>query len=244
MVTPREKRRYDKTYLSTEKCETLHRDYIAHALRWGFAFKFCMGKKVLDVGCGKEYPFGKLLVHHGRQSLRPSMYVGLDMNKLPEKRLKFIHLYGQFDFTERFNEVIEQYGKFDVITNFEVLEHMQLTDGYNLLCAVKECLTDDGTFLLSTPVLAAKGPARNHIHEYSVSELTRLLTDVGFNIVKRYGTYGNVPSIRKSIKESEKTWQLQTMQELSEYYSHDVMATFLAPLYPDACKNNLWLLKK
>lgn len=238
----REARQFDKTYLSESgNGRSVHRDYGAHYFRWGFAYRFCAQKTVLDVGCGPEWPLGRVLRHHGRPPLRPKFYVGVDMNKLKESGSEFMEFYGEFDFTTRYKELLDKHGDFDVVTNFEVLEHMGGPDQLKLLTAMGDCVKPDGIILLSTPVRAESGhQARNHIREVTVAELKAMIDEAGLEVVKRYGTYGDVKSMAADYSPAEK----EVVDRLAAYYSNDVLSNFLAPLHPDKCKNNLWVLKR
>jgi hypothetical protein len=82
------KREIDRTHLDLDLAEErglLHRDYLAHCLRWSHAAKYLnQGHRykdaiVLDVGCGKVLPLAKLLYVN---KMSPKQYVGVDMNKL------------------------------------------------------------------------------------------------------------------------------------------------------------------
>ena len=90
-----ENRYFDKTHLDLDLAEErglLHRDYLAHCLRWSHVAKFLnQGHKykdaiVLDVGCGKTLPLAKLLYVN---KMSPKYYVGVDLNKfsIPEMLL-------------------------------------------------------------------------------------------------------------------------------------------------------------
>ena len=66
----------DTTYLSVDQATErgfLHRDYIAHCLRWSHVIKYLgtsaryKTAKILDVGCGKEMPLAKSL-HSSRMA--------------------------------------------------------------------------------------------------------------------------------------------------------------------------------
>lgn len=241
MVAPgkgsvREARRFDQTYLS-EKVhgKFVHRDYAAHFFRWGFARRFCVDKRVLDVGCGPEIPLGRVLVHDGgKMGKKPRVYVGVDLSKLPTFQNAKIELHGETDATQG----LARFGEFDVACCFEVVEHMERADAVRLMEAVREAVVPGGVFLLSTPVRQAK-QARNHVQEYGADELRDMIEEAGWTVSRRFGTFGNVAALRKAATAEERA----VMDRLSEYYEDDVLATFLAPLYPDACKNNLWVLE-
>ena len=80
-------RQIDRTFLSLDLAEErglIHRDYLAHCLRWSHVVKFLnQGHRykdavVLDVGCGKELPLAKLLYVN---KMSPRHYCGVDANK-------------------------------------------------------------------------------------------------------------------------------------------------------------------
>jgi len=238
--TPREERQFDKTYLAESGHGRLvHRDYGAHFFRWGHATRFTTNKTILDVGCGPEFQMGRMCAMHGSMSHKPIKYVGADMNKIRKKsKSKMMYFFDEFDFTTRYDEITEIHGLFDVVTCFEVIEHMHVSDGINLLNAMRACLAPGGRLLLSTPILGSR-MARNHIHEYGIDELRDQINDCGFEIVQRFGTFGNIPKLRKVASPV----QAEIMEKLSAYYSNEIISCFLAPLYPDDCRNNMWVCK-
>ena len=87
-------RTIDKTHLSIDQAEDrgfLHRDYIAHCLRWSHIVKHLQQKKrykkarILDIGCGKEMPLIKTLY---TMKMTPKEYIAIDINKI-----KFQHIH-------------------------------------------------------------------------------------------------------------------------------------------------------
>lgn len=101
----------DNTHLSIDQAEErgfLHRDYIAHCLRWTHVVKFItQGKRyetarILDIGCGVDVPLAKLLYS---SRLIVDNYIGVDYNDAHKFKLgafhtgKFpCHAYGNVDF--------------------------------------------------------------------------------------------------------------------------------------------------
>jgi len=258
----REDREFDQTYLSTEKHGKLvHRDWIAHAMRWGFAHRFCKGKRVLDVGCGPEWNLGKVLCCHGNMGIRPEHYVGVDLSNIEERSTKYYTVRGDVDFTAPLTAGIfeMEHGDFDVVCCFEVIEHMSRVAGERLLENMRLACRDDGVVLISTPRNEGHKPARNHLHEYGTEELQACIEAAGLKVDRRFGTFGDVVKLRKAIskeietrcsiddardtfkKMKKKAAHLHTFNDLHDYYSDDVLSCIFAPLYPDACKNNLWV---
>jgi len=230
-------RRFDTTAL-TESSHgyRVHRDYAAHFFRWGWASRAIDNTmRVLDVGCGADFPFVKVLVGAYAHGV-PREYVGVDMNPLtrPPSR-PWATFHGEFDFTSRYIEL----GTFDVIINFEVIEHMGTTDGLGLLRGMRECLSPGGRIFLSTPVFDGKAAA-NHIHEYTILELAAAVDEAGLVVERRYGTFANYREIKKVCTPEQLEW----LDGLNKFYSTDVTACFLAPLYPDASRNNVWVLRR
>lgn len=235
-------RRFDKTQLRANMHGRLvHRDYAAHFFRWGYAQRFVGPKtRVLDIGCGQDLPLQNIL--GASPSTVPELYVGVDMNKLRECKRKWVLLFDEFNFIDSYPRILnhERVGGvgFDLITCFEVIEHMHVVDGQNLLSAMKTCLRPDGQVLLSTPVYNGRKMAANHIHEYQRDELCMRILDAGLKIDRIHGTFASWPEIRKVITPEERA----LYEELLAYYSHEVLSCFLAPKYPEASRNNVWVL--
>lgn len=233
--------RFDQTSLSAPANGEgqVHRDYIAHAFRWGFAcrrFVVQDESKVLDVGCGPLRPLQDVMLFG--YSARPAIYVGCDLNDIKPTGYSRAHLYPHFNFIERYQELIDTHGQFDLVTNLEVIEHMPLEMGMKLLEAMHACTKPNGTLLLSTPVFNGHR-AVNHVHEYTVEQLRYCLEKTGWLVTERYGTFMSKTEWRHVKPEHQ-----AIADELCRYYSQEVMSTFLAPLYPDLSRNNLWVCLK
>ena len=83
----------DKTFLSIDNAEDrgfIHRDYIAHCLRWTHVIKRLYERKtyqtarILDVGCGRELPFAKTLYS---SKLAPAIYLGVDAGPILDEEV-------------------------------------------------------------------------------------------------------------------------------------------------------------
>ena len=230
--------RFDQTQLHEDQHgKVVHRDYAAHFFRWGFATRFIGPEsRVLDIGCGVETPLAKVLSFRNGQF--PALYVGVDLNKIPKPfRAGWAEIYPEYNFVEHGDELLED---FTTVTCFEVVEHMRRPDAVELMRVAGRRLASGGRFLLSTPVHDGVHMPKNHIQEYTVAELAEMIGEAGLVVDKRYGTFANVVQLRKAATFSH----LAIMAELREYYSDDILSTFLAPLYPDASRNNLWVLRR
>lgn len=228
----------------------VHRDYGAHFFRWGFAGRFVDGtKRVLDVGCGPDCPLVDTLTMP-RNSV-PRSYLGVDFNGEPRNhpRRQWATFRWGFDFTTRYQELMVladpdsgQVGPddgYDVIVCFEVIEHMRREDGDALLAGINYLLANGGVALVSTPVFDGKAAA-NHLHEWTIPELQSAIEQAGLVVRDRFGTFASQPAIRKVASRVEQDF----MDRIARYYSGEVISCFLAPLYPDASRNNVWVLER
>lgn len=231
-------RDFDTTALKETALKNfVHRDYAAHFFRWGFAERWVANdhsQRILDIGCGPDQAFAKLLCY----KRWPRELVSVDYAPVKNTRNTTWHtLLAPFDFTKDWRKI--QPG-FDVVVCFEVIEHMHKASGLKLLQGARHLMNDDGVFLLSTPVYDGKRHAANHIHEYTIDELAAHIAKAGLRVERRFGTFMDSLKARQMDNPQHRS----TWQHLSEYYSADVMSCFLSPLYPDLCRNNLWVLRK
>lgn len=231
-------RLFDKTSLKIFKYEGVHRDYIAHAFRWAFISTRLVKRtsRILDIGCGVDTPLVKVL--SAMLALVPKSYLGVDMNKIPKKLpYKWIKFIENFNFAEKWRELSPQH--FDLITCLEVVEHMNPAAVNKMLKGALNLLADGGRLVISTPVFNGRA-AKNHINEMTVPQLHNVLDRAGFEVVDRFGTFASQPDIARVATEAE----LAIVKKLKRYYTGEVVACFLAPLYPDNARNNIWICKK
>ena len=244
----RDTRDYDTTQLhEAGHGRTLHRDYSAHFFRWSFARRFIGAKDhVLEVGCGEDKPLSKILT--GGAAAHVNTYVGVDMNKLKPSNSQRLTFLGEFNFVERWKEVQQLRPEgFDVVVNYEVIEHMKVEHGAKLLKAMLACLKPGGILLLSTPVYDGVRHAANHIHEYTVPELQKAIEKAGFKVQQRFGTFMDIKHIGKTDKDSgECSWSAiaEVAGALKQYFDNDAISNIFGPLYPDHSRNNLWVCVK
>ena len=120
-----------------------------------------------------------------------------------------------------------------------MIEHCHKVDGERLLSALRECVKPTGKILLSTPVFNGKAAA-NHVYEWRILKLQASIEKAGLRVERRFGTFISQRDLKKVVGPEE----LAVYNKLKQYYSDEVMATFLAPLYPDHSRNNIWMLKR
>lgn len=242
---------YDTTELNLERNGgyTVHRDYAAHLFRFGFASRYCYGKRVLELGCGSRSPLAHTLMH-GTSYKNPEQYVGIDFGGISKQPgMKWAAFHERTDATslETRNMLLDTYGPFDVIVSFEVIEHMPVESGARLLENVAALLAEDGCALISTPVFNGHR-AVNHVHEYTIDELAGMFNNAGLKVADRMGTFMSVPDLEKVIVATYDRPIADAIDSLikrcSVFYGNDVLANWFAPAFPDHSRNNVWKVVK
>ena len=238
----------DKTFLSIDNAEErgfIHRDYIAHCLRWSHVIKFmAKGKKyqnasILDLGCGKEVPLLKTMY---TSKMAPYHYTGVDYGPInysdcvckAMEKCEVCELHQHVDVSEcKF--ITKEY---DIITSFEVLEHMTPIKVFRTLKNIFEHCSDNVDIFISTPNFNGKAAA-NHHNEMTQEFLSELFEAMGFKILNKYGTFASQSEYKDKLY-AEGYGKL--FEGLSEYYDSNLVAVLFAPLYPEHSRNVLWHL--
>lgn len=238
---------YNKTQLTPQKSferHVYHRDMFAHYLRWSHILK-CVKphQMILDFGCGSGEMYQ--LLYHNRHT--PELYVGLDIRERTIEKNKSMFtkncLFEAVDLCKPFDLGMT----FDVITCFEVLEHI----GHKNIDAILQNMVrhaDENTqIFISTPNCdPSVGAAENHIlgpdreiGEWDHYELQDKLSEY-FVIEKKYGTFASI----KDYQDKMNDWQRKMYNTLSEYYDTTLLSVIMAPMFPDDARNTLWVLRK
>ena len=219
----------------------IHRDFIAHLFRWQHVVKYLAhGSRyrhthLLDVGCGYDTPLYVMLNSNRRA---PKLYTGVDIYKIREP----VHqCSGNRNFLSHTKATEIPTGDYDVITCFEMLEHVPQQYAEDTLRHLYEVSPQNVRLFLSTPVYDAKvGAANNHINEMTRELLIDMFDNTGWNIISNYGTFASIKDYKPHLTEAE----LGLFNKLREYYHTDVLANIFAPLYPEYSRNNLWVCTK
>lgn len=240
---------YNKTQLTPQQefeRHIYHRDQFAHYLRWTHILKVAkIGQTILDFGCGS----GEMLEVFYRNKFRPKKYVGLDIRKqtIDENNEKFSKLdFATFKQADLCAE-LDLGETFDIITCFEVMEHIGHENADAFLENIWFHCNDDTRVYLSTPNYDPKvGAANNHllgpdkvVGEWDHFELQKELEKF-FIVEKKYGTFASM----RDYKDDLNDWQKQMFEALRDYYDTNLISNIMAPLI-DASKarNCLWVLK-
>lgn len=239
---------YNKTQLdpaSTFERHVYHRDQFAHYLRWTHVLKIAkIGMNILDYGCGTKLNLAEVLY---RNKFKCKQYLGLDVRKARADKL-LEKDWIDFEQCDLVSEDVEtkysQHHDWDMITSFEVIEHIGKENVDRFLLNIQHCMNDDTIFLLSTPVYDERvGAAKNHIidgvvQEYGYDELKKILEKY-FKIKNVWGTFASQKDYKKIMTYEEK----ELFDRLSTYYESSLVSVIMAPLFSKYSRNCLWRLK-
>jgi len=132
------------------------------------------GEKVLDIGSSNRNLEPRIKAHYSGV-----VYKSLDVDQTQ------VH---DFYSTDEVNET------FDVVLLFEVIEHLELREGVEMLSKIYSLLREGGRLILTTPNVF--NPSRfwmdaTHKVAYCYDELGGILLGRGFRIVSMYRTYND-----------------------------------------------------
>lgn len=158
--------------------KTFYTSYGNHIQRDNFAEQYASGKRVIDAGCGIGYGSAHLAMN-GALSV-----VAIDISDDAMAEAKRLYRRDNLRFikgdVERLAEIADLGGPFDVGVNFENIEH--LANPTRFLAGVKELLTSEGTFVVSTPngELTERDETGNiknqfHLKEFTMDEFREML---------------------------------------------------------------------
>lgn len=225
-----------------------HRDMFAHYLRWSYVLKNAkIGQTILDYGCGSA----EMLELFYRNRYRPKEYLGVDIR--PKTIAENEDKFGKLDFVEfacidLCKEGLDLGKTFDIITCFEVIEHIGHKNADTFLDNLQYHCNENTIVYLSTPNYDPQvGAAENHmlgknsdeVGEWDHFELQEKLSEY-FIIEKKYGTFASI----RDYKDDLHDWQIPMFDALKEYYDTNLLAVMMAPMIPpEHARNCLWVLK-
>jgi SAM-dependent methyltransferase len=144
-----------------------------HVSRYWWSTQYVGGKSVLDCACGRGY--GSYILSSAAKNV-----VGVDLNapSLFEAAKQFKKNNLSFKEWDVFK--LPELGKFDVITAFEVIEHLPPSQTESFLKSLRGSLNPGGILLLSTPnhdVVKKSGAfiPEFHINNFRAADLKRIL---------------------------------------------------------------------
>ena len=236
----------DNTHLSIDQAEErgfIHRDYIAHCLRWTHVAKYLHLKsryktaRIIDIGCGKDMPLAKMLM---TSRIAPEYYLGVEYNKMEipsmfDKTRFKPNLLSGLDFTK----LKELPNSFNYSVCFEVLEHVEPIKAIEILQHLPKFLKRDAVSWFSTPCWDEKvGAADNHVNEMTYTAFGSLLEEMGYKILNHWGTFASIKDYKHKLL-TIFDWNIM-FTKLREYYDSNYLATVFAPMFPEHSRNCLW----
>ena len=168
-----------------------------HKARYEFSLPVVKGRRVLDVGSGEGYG-AALLAEHAQE------VVGVDYSPAAVEHATATYRLPNLSFRiAEATELPDELENFDVVTCFEVIEH--ITDAAGLVRNLRRALRPGGVLVLSTPIrlvdvlfeqVGGRDPYEYHVNVLSPADLRRLVRP-HFGHVSLYGQ-----SIRGSVLHS------------------------------------------
>jgi GT2 family glycosyltransferase/2-polyprenyl-3-methyl-5-hydroxy-6-metoxy-1,4-benzoquinol methylase/Flp pilus assembly protein TadD/spore maturation protein CgeB len=151
--------------------------YIPHIKRYLFAKTFCEEKRVLDAGCGAGY--GSKLLSEVADSVH-AVDIAEDALAFCQKTYQADNLSWERADVRKLDAA---QGAYDVVTSFEVIEHLERDEIPEYLEGLQAALKDDGVALISTPnrLVAQQWDNPHHHTEMTREEFERTLSEY-FNV--------------------------------------------------------------
>lgn len=146
-----------------------------HFVRYRYAQDYCSGKSVLDTGCGVGYGSS-----HLAEVAHDVVAVDNDPQVVQYARRRYSRANVRYVVSDC-QELPFRSQSFDVITSFELIEH--LPDAKRYLKEIRRVLRAGGAFIVSTPNRSVYGEHRGgeanpfHIREWDFNEFVGLLRE-------------------------------------------------------------------
>lgn len=152
-----------------------------HIDKWKNSLNYIRnGNKLLDIGCADCTFFDYI------KKRRTCDYCGNDIDKYA---LQIAKIKG-YTFVDDLNKIKSN---FDIITMWEIIEHLSLNDFLEKLSWCKTHLKENGKLIISTPnILNPFYPfwaEPTHIRPYSMDSLVNVLESEGFEIIIKKETH-------------------------------------------------------
>ena len=143
--------------------------YQEHIARYLFAAQVCTGKTVLDIGCGVGYG-AQLLARSGAAAV-----TAFDLSDAAIFHAREHYSHPRLRFLVASAEDFAFATRFDVITCFELIEHVY--HQHRAVERISAALADDGVLIVSTPRPVGNRRSAFHTRELAFSEFSDLLAN-------------------------------------------------------------------
>ncbi|MEI6320864.1 MAG: glycosyltransferase [Pseudomonadota bacterium] len=134
--------------------------YQEHVARYLFAAQLAQGKQVLDVGCGVGYG-SQLLVQRGATSV-----LAFDLSAESIDHARALYCAPGVEFQVGDATDFEWGRRFDVVTAFELIEHVNDQEG--VFRSIARHLSPNGVVVMSTPRALSEKRTDFHTHEFTL----------------------------------------------------------------------------
>lgn len=145
-------------------CEPLFAEkmYVEHSARYLLAAQLASGARGLDVGCGVGYG-SRLLAEAGAREV---IAFDLSAEAIEHAKANFAHPALRFQTGDATNFAFD--GQFDLITCFELIEHVP--DQEAVFRCIAAALAPDGVLVMSSPRALEQKRNEFHTHEFTEAE--------------------------------------------------------------------------
>lgn len=243
-------KKYNTTQLCPEQQHQIHRDYIAHCLRWVHVIKHAPKSQatVLDFGCGTGNLYE--ILYRSKYNLR--RYIGLDIRQgvIDNNIKRFPKIDWYVEDLVNMKKIYKVDDGWDIIACFEVLEHVGKQNAQHILKNIKDHCDKHTMVFISSPCYDEQvGAAGNHtydsgdgrgvaVQEFTYHEMKNMLK-IYFTIEKVYGTFIS----QKDYKHLLNDWQQKMFDGLKDYFDSNMLSNIMAPFFPRQARNCLWRCK-
>lgn len=138
-----------------------------HLVRYLFAGQLVAGKSVLDVGCGVGYGAQKL----GQLGAASVTAFDISPEAVAHATRYYAHPAVRFELGNAENFTLG--AKFDIVTCFEMIEHVEHPD--RVLKCIKQHLKPGGILIASTPRFLGEKRTHFHVREFTLEEYSALI---------------------------------------------------------------------
>jgi 2-polyprenyl-3-methyl-5-hydroxy-6-metoxy-1,4-benzoquinol methylase len=156
--------------------------FVAHESIYELFAPQCIGKRVLDLGCGTGYGSARIA-----RDAKSVLAVDVDRRSIRYAQKHYAAPNLRFETADIESLVLRE--SFDVVTASNSLEHLH--DPRRAFAVVRDVIENDGVFLVAVPPvrnehdLRLHNDAAYHVSVLSVDEWAELFTSTGFD-VKRF----------------------------------------------------------
>ncbi len=188
--------------------------YGNHIQRYQFASRYCEGRRVVDAGCGTGYGTAFL----NRQGAGSVLAIDISPEAIQEATRLYARQGIRFIVgdVEKLAEAVGNEPAFDVVINFENLEHLHHPEQF--IASAHAVLAPGGKLICSTPngsvsTFDTEGRLTNpfHVKEYTWSQMNELIKP-HFASIEGWGQW-ETPARKMRI-----AWEQELHETLTELY--------------------------